>query len=183
MPHIWSEGDEGQWPVSDLDGSLYSLHDSRVQPLTELPAGSGASDSVALCTAHAGGERWALLAGSAARVSVNGNPVTLGIRHLRDRDEILLRSGDASVAWRFFFSTEMLACVQPLPAGVTASCPRCKDPLEPGQPAVRCPACCVWHHQNEQSNRPCWTYSELCAACNNQATALDAGFRWTPEEL
>ena len=81
----------------------------------------------------------------------------------------------------FFFSTESLTRVEPLPEDVFATCPRCKQAIPPGSMAVRCPSCGVWHDQRDE--KPCWTYAERCAACQNQPTALDADFRWTPEDL
>jgi hypothetical protein len=119
------------------------------------------------------GEAWIIL-GSAA-VRVNGEPLDVGIRVLRDRDE--LRAGDR----RAFFSTESLAKIVPFPGGERPTfCPRSRLEITPGSPAVACPQCKVWHHQSEEL--PCWTYSERCATCD-QSTALDAGFRWTPECL
>jgi len=116
---------------------------------------------------------WVLLA--APSVHVNGARLLTGIRVLHDRDE--LRAGDR----RSFFSTESLAEVVAFPGGERpVFCPRCKLEIAPTSPAVRCPQCRVWHHQSEEF--PCWTYGERCAMCD-QPTALDAGFRWSPEEL
>jgi hypothetical protein len=119
------------------------------------------------------GACWIVLAGEA--IQVNGSPLGAGIAVLGDRDEI--RIGPE----RAFFSTERLATVTIYPGGEHAVfCPRCKLEIAAGTPVVRCPSCNVLHHQSDEY--PCWTYAERCALCD-QPTALDAGFRWTPEEL
>ncbi|MBM4093116.1 MAG: hypothetical protein FJ276_27460 [Planctomycetes bacterium] len=56
-----------------------------------------------------------------------------------------------------------------------------EDPLISGAPAVCCPICRAWHHQTDE--RPCWTYSDFCAACPAQRTALDGRLSRTPEDL
>ena len=101
---------------------------------------------------------------------------SLGIVALSDRDEIRPADG-----LPLFFSTETLARVEPFPAsGARGFCPRCKQHIEPGTPAVRCPGCSLWYHMSDEF--PCWTYAPQCSACP-QETALDADFRWTPEDL
>jgi hypothetical protein len=125
----------------------------------------------------AAGETWLIMDARPPRVHLNGSSLTTGIHVLHDRDEICGIPG----VGRMFFSTEVLARVEPYPgAERPASCPRCKQPITAGTPAVRCPGCGVWYHQSEDF--PCWTYSETCALCP-QLTALDAGYRWTPESL
>jgi Zn finger protein HypA/HybF involved in hydrogenase expression len=116
-----------------------------------------------------------MISSANAGVSINGLPLTVGIRALADRDEI--RAGERA----FYFSTESLAQVEDFPGSDNALfCPRCKQEIEKNTSAVRCPACSVWHHQTDELN--CWTYAETCALCSQQ-TDLSAGFRWTPEEL
>jgi hypothetical protein len=118
---------------------------------------------------------WLLLAGPGGGVRVNGEEVPLGMHLLRDRDEIKLR-GEALV----YFSTESPARVEPFPGAARgANCPRCRQVLEPGVAAVRCPRCGIWHHQDDV--RPCWVYAPSCAQCD-QATSLEGGYEWTPEE-
>ena len=108
-------------------------------------------------------------------VHANGVPLDAGIRVLRDRDELRVDGH------RTFFSTETLATVASFPGGDRAVfCPRCKLQIAPESAAVRCPRCGVWHHQSEEL--PCWTYAERCTLCD-QASRLDAGFGWTPEDL
>lgn len=92
---------------------------------------------------------WALLAGAQACVTINGRPVVLGIRVLDDRDRILLDGPSLSQPALAYFSGEEPAVVAPFPGPEAVICPRCKMPIEPGEPAVRCPACDFWHHQIE----------------------------------
>jgi len=123
-----------------------------------------------------GRPRWIMLAGRRIAVRVNGQPLALGIRALRDKDEIV------AGGHRLFFSTEELARVTPFP-GMERSvfCPRCKQKLEPGDPAVCCPLCRAWSHQSEIL--PCWQYAPTCALCQQQSTALDAEFNFNPANL
>jgi hypothetical protein len=105
---------------------------------------------------------------------VNGEPLWLGLRLLRDRDEI--RLGPAA---RVYFSAERLAEVVPFPSPAReVHCPRCHQIIVAGSPAVACPGCQTWHHAT--AGLPCWTYDQRCAMCP-QATALDAGLSWSPQ--
>jgi len=108
---------------------------------------------------------------------VNGEPVPLGIRVLRDRDEIVTAPG-----MRCFFSAEVCASIVPFAGGERAVfCPRCLLEIATGSPSVRCPVCGVAHHEDSSQQRPCWTYAS-CAACGHKSD-LDAGLQWSPEEL
>jgi hypothetical protein len=159
IAHLWipnssRDATSGAWVPLPLDGDALALH--------------------AETTLHRSGAGTWVVVGSPA-VRVNGAPLDAGIRVLRDRDE--LRIGGR----RTFFSTETLAAVVPFPDGERpVPCARCTLAVASGSPAVRCPQCRLWHHQSEA--RPCWAYAERCTACD-QPTALDAGFRWTPEPL
>jgi hypothetical protein len=114
------------------------------------------------------------VAPSGTPLMVNGLPLRAGLRTLQDRDELRVPG-----LGPLYFSTERIARIEPLPTEPDAlSCPRCRDRIAAGSPAVRCPGCGLWHHQTE--DRPCWTYAETCALCP-QPTAADAGYRWTPE--
>jgi hypothetical protein len=113
--------------------------------------------------------------GEESAVDIGGRPLTTGVAVLADRDEIRVEG-----VGRMFFSTEVLASVEPFPGSErTLFCPRCTLELVTGEPAVRCPQCRVWHHQ--RMDRECWTHTEACAMCS-RPTALDQGFRWIPEE-
>ena len=121
------------------------------------------------------GPRWVLLAGPSVRV--NGDPAVAGIVALRDRDEI------CTDGRHLVFSTETLAVVVPFVGGDRETlCPRCRLEIVDATPSVACPQCGTWYHQDVARELLCWTYSERCARCD-QPTALDAGYRWTPEGL
>jgi hypothetical protein len=164
MAHLWQpdETADGGWTPVPL------------APNTSL-AGGLASFSIARTPE---GETWVLLAEPTpgeASVRVNGTPLAIGIAALRDRDEVM--AGGA----RAFFSTERLATITTFEGAECAVfCPRCKLEIAPGTPVVRCPTCGILHHQSDDYG--CWTYAERCAMCD-QRTALDTGYRWTPEGL
>lgn len=126
--------------------------------------------------------RWLLLTPPSRRLIVNGRIIPGGIRVLRDRDEVVCAGA------RFYFSSEELAIVAPLPAdaavapGHEVRCARCKQPIRAGTPAVKCPFCNAWHHQDEAGQRPCWTYSATCAGCA-QATEFKGAYQWSPAGL
>ena len=171
MAHLWTRSDagNGEWTVVALAGDGVDL----------TVGDSGVSPSATVILRRVGGaaqDAWALLAAREARVRVNGVPVQLGIIVLADRDEIRWPPDCTR-----FFSTEQQPTVVPYPADAGRGfCPRCKQAIPAGEAAVRCPGCGLWHHASDAL--PCWTYGEHCAACA-EPTALDAGFRWTPEEL
>ena len=150
---------------------LFHFQDEQWQP-REVRAGLlDSSAQVRLCAG--GNEAWVLIASPAAWVRVNGRPIALGIRSLRDRDEIVIGPS------RYYFSTERRACIAPFPgAGGAVICPRCRKEIAKNSPAVRCPSCGTFHHQRE--GLACWSYSAKCGLCDAD-TALDAGFRWQPE--
>ena len=121
-------------------------------------------------------DRWVALAGPASHLRVNGIPLAaLGMRVLADRDEVSLPGVGST-----YFSTEVRAGVVQFPGAERAVfCGRCRQAIQAGSPAVRCPHCGIWYDQSEEL--PCWRYSATCAYCEN-STALDAGFSWTPAE-
>lgn len=180
MAHLWFPNNADGWglhPLSDVPCSLAGSPDGPV--FTTPPASPLASDQVLLQPRPAGPTgpaAWLLLAGPSAQVRVNGADLPLGLRILRDQDDVTVAGR------RLFFSSEQLAVVAPF-VGLDqpAFCPRCKQPLQAGEAAVPCPRCRAWHHQTETF--PCWTYDEHCALCHQQATALDAGYAWMPDQL
>ncbi|KKM06263.1 hypothetical protein LCGC14_1745730 [marine sediment metagenome] len=183
MPQIWAEQDNGKspWAVLPLDGEaeVFYLTGEASRPVT-VERGEGARSPAAYIIRHAGSkgtQRWMLFSNPDGRVSVNGRRVLLGVRALRDKDE--LRVGQC----RMFFSTHGLAVVESCTdLGKSARCVRCDRPLVKGQPVVRCPApkCGAWHHQF--AGWECWTYGPKCTCCE-QSTELDGSYTWTPEEL
>jgi hypothetical protein len=134
-----------------------------------------AGDYAAFGLQRSGGEPESWVAIGSPALHVNGVALDVGIRVLRDRDEV--RVGDA----RAYFSAEALPVVVAFPgAERPVFCPRCQQEIAPQSAAVRCPSCGVWHHQADEL--PCWTYDAKCALCD-QPTALDGGLRWSPEEV
>lgn len=117
-------------------------------------------------------EEWALVAPPGA-VSVNGEPLALGLRVLRDKDEV------SAGAAQIFYSSERLAVTEPFAGAAAVVCPRCKQSVNPGDASVRCPGCGVVCHESEEY--PCFTYTESCPLCS-RASALNE-FAWTPEDV
>lgn len=155
----------GQWKlIPPSDGDVFTL------PRDVLIRQPGGRDAVH----QLGGPCWYILSPSDATVRVNGEPLLLGSRAIQHRDEILIDGQ------RFFFSTERLAAIAPLPVlDHAVHCARCKQPVETGSLAVRCPGCGAWHHQNEKFG--CWSYDAKCALCDF-ATELGGEYRWTPDQ-
>jgi hypothetical protein len=162
MAHQWTVDAGKGWVASTLRDDHRWLTDDglravRLRRLANTPNG------------------WTILTNDCAGVRVNGKPVPLGIAVLDDRDEIRMAG---NTVW---FSTETRPTVEPFPESTRrGSCPRCKQPLEHGTPAVRCPDCGVWHHASDEW--PCWTYGTRCGVCTHP-TALDGPWRFCPEDL
>jgi hypothetical protein len=175
MAHLWSLIDSKEWMASLLDGDAFVLRGCAPYPVESSFNLTEAHEQILLMRLANPPETWALVGGRGG-VRVNGSPLPLGLAVLDDRDE--LRVSDEH---SLFFSTEHIAKVERYPdSGPRGFCPRCKLSIESGSQAVRCPGCSLWHHHADEM--PCWTYAPTCAACA-QPTALDAGFRWTPEDL
>ncbi len=167
MAHLWIE-QHPEWFVVPLERDELALAD--MPPRSDRRA-------TLIKSGSAGKHDWHLVAANPDMILVNGMPVVGGIRTLLDRDEIRVAGLGA-----LFFSTERLARIEPLPATLPGevACPRCRQRMQPGVPAVRCPSCEVWHHASDNLN--CWSYGDTCAMCR-QPTALDTGYQWTPEDL
>jgi len=183
MAHLWMYRDpDDAWLAAGLEGSRCGVAVGGPFSLDDRTNG-GAEAAVMLIGRQDGPEEeWVLLAPFQARVWVNGTPLALGIRVLRERDEIQVQEdGAPGRRRRFYFSTERRAAVEPYPGTDTsARCARCKRPIVKDTPAVRCPQCGAWHHQAGQWL--CWTYDRKCAFCK-QPTDTGTGFRWTPEGM
>ena len=177
MAHLWVTTEAQQWAVLPLEDDALTLTTSPPQPVRHpLPEGEALSNVLLVRTRATEGVTWVLIAGAGSGVSVNGLPLATGLRVVSDRDEIRVPGVS-----NLYFSTESLARVEEFSGSVqTLFCPRCKQEIGKGSMAVKCPSCGVWHHQTEDLN--CWTYAVACALCAH-ATDLNAGFRWTPEEL
>jgi Zn finger protein HypA/HybF involved in hydrogenase expression len=177
MAHLWLKNESEQWAVLLLEADAFVLTTNPPQPMRNAHAtDESVSKVVLLCDRRAGEASWVLISGRERDVRINGVPLALGVRVVADRDEIFV----AGIG-HLYFSTESLARVEEFPgAEQKLYCPRCKQEVERDNAAVKCPQCHVWYHQSE--GLPCWSYSETCAVCP-QLTALDAGYRWTPEGL
>lgn len=164
MAHLFTRLDGGGWQAVPLNGS---------------PVRVPGSDEVWLVPVADTDGGWVLVASPASPLRVNGFRPEAGLRVLRvlrDRDEI-----DTGARESFFFSTEGLARIEAAPnIDGSCVCPRCKQTIHVGSPAVQCPSCGVWYHQLDPLK--CWTYDGRCALCD-QSTDLDAGYRFTPEKL
>jgi hypothetical protein len=189
MAQIWSElspGDveQGQrpWGIITLDDSLEAmlLTGEASGPLERVDGDhTGGGAYLLRHDAGDGASKWILYAGPEASVAVNGMPLALGMRALRDRDEISMGR-----SCHLIFTSDSIPHVTAFSAaGEPIVCPRCAGRIEPEQLAVRCPQCGVWHHQDDSAQRLCWTYGPMCTACGNQATPLDGEVLWTPEGL
>jgi hypothetical protein len=172
MAHLWiSEFDE--WTPRPLGGQPGS-------PLFPLPAGNlGPNAGVflrrAAPTADTAKSGWHLLVPPFTRVRVNGEPVSLGIRALRDRDEIRVPGAEP-----MFFSNEELMAIQPFAGSPEGKCPRCAKSISPLSPAVRCAGCHTWYHQTEA--RACFSYgpNPICVLCGAD-TVVSGEYSWIPE--
>ncbi|MGD0293340.1 MAG: hypothetical protein ABSB30_05755 [Terracidiphilus sp.] len=176
MAHLWLQ-DTISWRAQRLDAAQYELAASPTPQAVEAPMGTACGETARLIrTDKSGMPAWALIASHNAGVRVNSRGVTAGLCVLSDRDEIRIGNGS-----QYFFSTETPATVVPFPgADRTVYCGRCREPIEAGAPAVRCPnpSCGIWY--NESAELPCWTYSDKCSFCGYPTA--DAGFSWTPED-
>jgi hypothetical protein len=148
-------------------------------PLPEIELmGCASNPALAKRVDPNGFEHWTLLSPKHRTTRVNGTPVTAAVRVLKDQDAIAVTGGET-----LFFSAEKVVQILPYTGNdESICCIRCKLPLRPGTPTVRCPnpECGFVHH--ETNDRPCWTYAEGCAACG-YPTDLEAGLQWSPEEL
>lgn len=175
MPHLWMPVAD-QWQSVALNGPRFALTGGSPDRLLPRTPGDSPDADVVLARQDEGGvPGWLLLAPASIGVRINGQPLPLGVRALRDKDEIRLPGAPA-----IYFSTEELTVVEPFPGAHPVDCPRCSKPIEPGTPAVRCPCCQIWYHQ--QSGRSCFTYAEACTTCGSE-TRLSEEFQWTPELL
>ncbi len=183
MAYLWGQDDDGGWSASLLCEPRYPLTANGTKRDSGGSGGSGgggrgvfpAAPALIRAVNAAGAECWVLVTEADSGVRVNGQAPP-PIRILADKDEI-----SAPGAGRRFFSTERLARVEPFEGPTDLCCPRCKELIKPGSAVVRCPGCGVVHHQTDV-DLPCWTHVDRCALCGHP-TALDAGFRWTPQEI
>ena len=179
MAVIWQESPANAWAAAPLESRRFRLAADGLAEVSSDARVRSTPSAVQLLRGRTAGQPWVLLAGKDAGVRVNGLGLELGVRVLRDRDEIFL----ARPRRRFYFSAESLPRVERFPHDLrAASCPRCHRLIHAGSLAVRCPnqECGVWHH--EAADCHCWTEGEHCALCETP-TELRAGFRWSPQDL
>jgi hypothetical protein len=175
MPVLWNKTEAGPWAPCELALARHAVwkETGRIMAMAKGARPRGAD--VLLMPSDHDAMHWVLLSPMASEVSINGWRMQSGIRALRDRDEIRLGAA------RFFYSSERLAHVEPLPPmDRPVMCARCKQVIATGTPAVQCPQFGIWTHQSAEYE--CWTYAPTCPLCS-QVTALDAGYAWTPEQL
>jgi len=176
MAVLWSEDSKvGRWIASPLRGRQSDLRQA------EAAVGRPTQAAVRLVRSAEPDDQWVLLSAIDSGVRVNGSPLTLGIRVLRHRDEIVLPVSHEGPR-RWFFSGECVVEVRRLPRQYEpATCPRCKRRIAVGTLAVQCPnsSCGAWYHQTDES--PCWSSGEYCGLCEPPAV-LAAGTRWSPED-
>lgn len=193
MAQLWMKDRQsapGAWVAVPLTGASLALNGVSLSPRA-APAADGEATPIpsvrllAIEEAEGQPHQWALLADRGAELHVNGLRLPAALAVLRDRDQI--RAVDGATV---FFSTETLPVMEPFAgADHAVICPRCKQPISKGDPAVRCPGCGIWHHQSEE--KPCWLGYvadgegfNSCALCDYSVALFpDADFRWTPEEL
>ena len=102
MPVMWIQHEQEQrWCPVALNGEAVALPAN-----SELQVGGEVAHAAAIVlSAGAGGDRL-VMARTGAAVWVNGEPLLLGVRVLRDRDVIRVGSGECAV-----YSAESLASV------------------------------------------------------------------------
>ncbi len=184
MPHLWIQDEDTEWAVQPLNGDVVALgpggvraarHSAPSAAATSPSSGPGRTTALLMPASTPEGAAWVMVAPPDVEARINGIPLAAGLGVLADRDEIWVATG-VSV----FFSTEQRAAVVPFAGVGEGRCPRCQQDIQKDAPSVCCPKCRLSYHQS--SDRPCWTYREVCAMCD-QATALDGGFRWSPADL
>ena len=178
MAHLWIRCEDG-WCARKLSVRNFEITPVLcANPPGDPPNGRRTVPARLVCTGLGATLSWAIVVSPASRAWVNGYAVPAGMRVLDDRDEI--RVGGA----QYFFSAESLVAIEAFPHhDRPVFCGRCRQPMQEGSLAVRCPGltCQLYYHQDESAGFPCWTYSETCNFCATP-TALDAGFVWAPEE-
>ncbi|MCX6538591.1 MAG: hypothetical protein NT151_06635 [Acidobacteria bacterium] len=171
MASLWMRGETGKKVEVPIGG--------RTVALTAGPGVATAAPSAGTTLIRAGAEPsspWVLIADHAVHATVNGEPIPTGIRVLDSRDEI--RCGPTAAV----FTDEHHARVEPFPGAANpVRCARCTCDIAPASPAIRCPVCNSWYHQQEHGDFPCWTAVPFCQACGC-ATTTD-GDGWEPEEF
>jgi hypothetical protein len=173
MATMWIEHD-GQWQAITLP-AVMELKANGPAPLRGVVATAPIVAPIPGAT-----QTWLLIApviGAVVEpVFVNGEQILAGACRLSDRDAIRVGRGAT-----MFFSTSQSPVVTAFSGAKPLKCVRCSELIQPGTPAVRCPSCGIWHHQNEE--RACFDYADRCGGCNVQSTSLDEDSAWSPREV
>ena len=179
MSQLFKKIAAGMWQDHPLDNHLVALGPEGLTPLlVGEQLGCVTGPILAKTLDSKGFDQWTILCTPRCAARINGTPIAVGVRVLKDRDAIASDGVGTQ-----FFSAEKVAQILPYPDNkADACCVRCKLPLEPGTLTVRCPNPECGFHHHETADRPCWTYSEGCAACGFP-TDLEAGLQWSPEVL
>jgi hypothetical protein len=188
--HLWIQDDHGTWTALHLEGSGWWIEADPATPGRPRPSRTPSSDrapAAFVTESHGpdGNSVWVLMTRPAPAVRVNATPVPTGLRTLTDRDELRVAGMTP-----MYFSTERLPSVEILQgtADDPGICPRCRLPLIPNRPVVRCPGCDLTYHEeetapnDEEERRNCWTYRPVCQSCDHP-TNPQAGYRWTPADM
>lgn len=159
MALLWERAATGELVARDLAGDAGNVGVPGVRILRSAVAAAPA---------------WVLIADAGTSILVNGERLRTGIRVLASRDAI--RGRGFGVA---YFADERVPTVERFKGEAhEIACARCTSPIEVGTPAVRCPSCGHWYHEQGEMN--CWTVAGVCGQCG-QATDMDVA-AWTPEE-
>src|SRR5262245_25832548 len=112
MAHLWIEQQPGEWALFPLESKYHVLALDPLTPVRAMPIFDPVRVGVLLGRFGNGptGELWILKCASSMNARVNAQPVRLGMRVLKDQDEIVLGGRR-----QFFFSTETLAHVEAFP--------------------------------------------------------------------
>jgi len=181
MAHLWIQASAGPgqgWAAVPLAGWAYRFMATAPYVRRAATGSDSAGGEMLVRIVRDSVEHWFLLVPPQGRLWVNGQPASLGVRALADRDEIRLRHGQ-----RLYFSIERLPQIAPFPgAEREVPCGRCRKPIKEGTSAVLCPGCGTWCHQTEEL--PCWRYkdSSHCPVCN-QSNGVEVDYRWSPVGL
>ncbi len=176
MAYLWVEKPRrARWLTVQLTGDTWVLSTAEPKAFHELSCGGFIlRPTLLIRRGRVKDAQWVLLAGEEANVRVNGSPLASAVHVLQDRDEIRLGDAETGSWQRCFFSTAGAVRVEPFPAGGDPPCcPSCRQPIAGGQPAVRCPACGLWHHEMGNGQR-CWTVTGCCARCRCPAPLDDS---------
>jgi hypothetical protein len=170
MASLWTRGDSGDLVERRLDSGACAPAGPQAAPV-RVAQGLSLVPTRGWVNAE-----WVLVANVGARVTVNSEALPTGIRVLDTRDEI--RCG----LFAAVFTDERAARVESFPGGSQpVCCARCACDIQPSSPAIRCPACGSWHHQQDPGDLPCWTAVSFCQVCGFLTQSGNG--EWTPEGL